>query len=388
MTSATLAADKWSDATDYAVAATWAGQHDAAVLLTDGKKALVAGGADAASVSVGQSAVYDFDAGMWGQPALLGTARQLHALTPLPGGKALITGGIPAPGGAAIGTAEIYDPVANKWTPVAKPMLKARWGHSAVALSNGLVLIAGGSTLRPDGKAMAVRWAELFDPAEGGSWAVAEEMTDARTGHTAVVLQDGKKVLVCGGTAPVGGADDPALAFCELYDTDTEKWSVAATMKFPRSGHTATALTATSVLVAGGTAPGVTPDGAFDPFARATAEVFQLNSSGGVWSQAKAMPGGRAFHRAVPAGEGKVVLLGGADDVANEAGYRSAVRYEGGEWTAMPGLDRGRWGFAAVASGAKVLVAGGTAGTGLAMAAGQSGKAELTKSAEKFGSGS
>ncbi|MEV6911464.1 kelch repeat-containing protein [Amycolatopsis sp. NPDC051071] len=381
-----LAADP--TAPDYLAAVTWAGQHDAAVLLEGGKKALVAGGADAASASVKQSAVFDFETGKWSDPLVLGTARQLHALTPLTGGKALITGGISAAGGPALATAELYDPAENKWTPVEKPMKAARWGHSAVALSNGKVLVSGGSTLRPGGKVMALRTAELFDPATK-TWEPAGELTDARTGHVAVVLSGGKKVLVCGGTVPVGTADDPALAFCEIYDSaaaaGTSPWTVAATMRFPRSGHTATALSDTSVLVTGGKAPGVTAEGAFDPFARATAEIFELTGTTGTWKDATPMPGGRAFHRAVAVGGGQVVVTGGADDVTNEAGYRSVLRYDAGDWKPVTGLAEGRWGFAAVASGTTVLVAGGIASTGLAAA---TQKPELTKTAEKFGSGS
>ncbi|RSM79991.1 Kelch-like protein 17 [Kibdelosporangium aridum] len=395
MTSATLAADAWSSAPKYVAAVTWSGQHDAAVLLEGGKKVLVAGGADAASLSVKHSAVYDFETKTWSQPAQLGTARQQHALVALPGGKALITGGFSAPGGPALATAEVFDPVTNKWTPVPKPMKAGRWGHSAAKLSNGLILIAGGSTLRPGGKAMALRTAELFKPdatATEDPWTQAEDMTDARTGHVAVVLQDGKTVLVCGGSTPVGSADDPALAFCELYDTETKKWKPAATMHYPRSGHTATALSGTSVLVTGGKAPGVTADGAFDPFARDTAEVFDFTAAGGSWKDVKSMPGGRAFHRAVAVGAGKVAVFGGADDVTNEAGYRSAIQYEAGNWTSLPGLTIGRWGFAAAAAGAEIVVAGGIASTGLAAAEqpAEPGKRalELTMTAEKFGSSS
>lgn len=381
-----LAADPTAPA--YEVAVTWAGQHDAAVLLEGGKKALVAGGADATSASVKHSAIFDFETEKWSAPLPLGTARQLHALAPLAGGKALITGGVSAAGGPALTTAELYDPAVNKWAPVEKPMKAGRWGHSAVTLANGKVLVAGGSTLRPGGKVMALRTAELFDPATK-TWEPAGEMTDARTGHVAVVLSGGKKVLVCGGSVPVGTADEPALAFCEIYDSEapagTAPWTAAATMRFPRSGHTATALSDTSVLVTGGKAPGVTADGAFDPFARGTAEIFELTGTTGAWKDAAPMPGGRAFHRAVGVGGGKVVVTGGADDVTNEAGYRSVLRYDAGEWKPVPGLAEGRWGFAAVASGSTVLVVGGVARSGLAAS---EPKAELTKTAEKFGSGS
>jgi hypothetical protein len=387
MTTATLAAaDAWSSGPDYAAAVSWYGQHDGAVVLKDGKKVLVAGGADAASASVKQSAVYDLEHDTWSAPALLGTARQLHALTLLPSGKVLITGGISGPSAPALATAELYDPEHNTWTAAQHPMAAGRWGHSAVLLSNGLVLVAGGSAIRAGGTVMALRSAELFNPADE-TWTKAADMTDARSGHTAIVLQAGKKVLVCGGSAPVGTADDPALAFCELYDTDAtgaNAWTPTKNMHHPRSAHTATALSATTVLVAGGRAPGAGEVG-FDPFARDTAEVYDLNAAGGSWHDVAPMPAGRAFHRAVPLAAGKVLVIGGTDNVGNEAGYRSALKYESGAWTAAAGLVEGRWGFAAAASVAGVLVAGGVARTGLAAA---QQLTELTKTAEHRGSGS
>lgn len=374
----TLAA-AWSPAPDYAVAASWQGQHDAAVTLTGGTKILVAGGADAAGVSVRQSAVFDLAQGQWQATALLGAARQLHALTQLPNGKALVTGGRAGPAGAPLRTAEIFDSTANTWTNVTNQLAVGRFAHSAVALSNGKVLVAGGIGARPGGGLMALRSAELYDPTAGTWTTVAKDMTDARAWHTAVVLQNGAKVLVCGGRVPVGQDEDADLAFCELYDTATATWQPTGSLRHPRSAHAATTLSATTALIAGGRAPGPTAEG-FDPFARATAEAYDLAT--GVWHDVAAMPAGRALHRAVPLGAGTVLVVGGADHVANETGYRGALTFAAGAWTPYAGLAEGRWAFAAASSGAKVLVAGGVARTGLAAAA---NPVELTVSAERSG---
>jgi N-acetylneuraminic acid mutarotase len=379
MTTGILATDAWSPAPDYAVAACWRGQHDGAVVLKGGTKILVAGGANATGASLRQSAVYDLAQGTWSATALLGTARQLHALTLLPSGKVLATGGLSAAAGTPLKTAEIFDPEQNTWQPATNAMAAGRFGHSATALDNGLVLVAGGSGPRTGGGVVALRSAELFKPTDQTWQAVEHDMTDARTGHTAIALQDGKKALVCGGGVPVGAADQADLAFCELYDTASAKWTPTGTMHHARGAHSATALSATTVLVAGGRAPGATSDG-FDPLARATAEVYDITSQ--KWQEVDPMPAGRAFHRGVPFGTGKALVLGGADTAANEAGYRGVLQFAAGKWTPFDGLVEGRWAFAAAASGTKLLVAGGIARTGLAAAA---EPVELTATAERSG---
>jgi N-acetylneuraminic acid mutarotase len=383
MTTSILAADAWSPAPEYAVATCWRGQHDGAVVLKDGMKVLVAGGANAAGAGLRESAVYDLTAGTWSATMLLGTARQLHTLTLLPNGKVLAAGGVSTSAGTPLKTAEIFDPVANKWLPTANAMAVGRFGHSATVLENGRVLVAGGSGPRTGGGVVALRSAELFNPVDGTWQTVEHDMTDARTGHTAIALQDGMKVLVCGGSVPVSTADQAALAFCELYDTTNAKWTPTGTLHHARSAHSATALSATTVLVAGGRAPGAISnpkDGGFDPFARATAEVYNLASQ--TWQEVDPMPAGRAFHRGVPFGAGKALILGGADHADNEAGYRGVLQFAAGAWTPFAGLIEGRWAFAAAASGTKLFVAGGIARTGLAAAA---GPMELTATAERSG---
>jgi len=378
MTTATLAAT-WATAPDYGAPVSFTGQHEGAVALKDGKSVLVAGGADPAGAAVKTAGVFDTTTAKWTDQTPLGTARLLHTVTLLPGdaGLVLVTGGRGGPNGPALGTAELYDPAKKTWTPTTGSLGTPRWGHSAVVLANGKVLIAGGSAVRAGQTTVALATAELFDPADQ-SFKPAAAMSDARTGHTAVVLQDGAKVLVCGGTVPVGTADDPALAFCELYDTAKGTWKVTGSLTHPRAGHTATALSASKVLVTGGIAPGAPGDGSFDPLSRSTTEVYDLGN-GETWQPGPDLPGGRAYHRAISPAAGQVLVLGGTGSVQHDAGYRGAVLFQDNGWVSDPGLLTGRWGFAAAVAGSRAVVVGGVERTGPAAA---TPPAELTKTTE------
>jgi hypothetical protein len=99
-----------------------------------------------------------------------------------------------SPAGAPT-SAEIYDPVANTWTPVAS-MLNARVSHSALLLADGTVLVAGGSN------------AEIYDPV-ANTWSAAGNMLTSRTSFVLVGLSDGRALLT-------GGSAD-GMAWQEFY---------------------------------------------------------------------------------------------------------------------------------------------------------------------------
>jgi len=90
-------------------------------------------------------------------------------------------------------------------------------------------------------------------------------MTVDRMGHTATSLFSGK-VLVAGG-ATYGAA---MSASAEIYDPDSDTWSLTANMSTERESHTATLLPSGQVLVAGG---------AYGQQYRATAELYNPGST-------------------------------------------------------------------------------------------------------------
>jgi hypothetical protein len=369
----------WTSAGVLPAPAAWYGQHDGPVQLENGD-VVVAGGVDAAGDSVPGTAV--FEHGQW-HPANgdLHTPRRLHTLTRLANGKILAAGGLN--GATGLPSAELFDPGTGLWTPTAS-LGTPRWGHSATLLADGTVLVTGGSTTRPGGGVTALRSAERFDPdPDHPAWHAVQPMTDARTAHTAVPLETGL-VLVVGGVVPVGAADDPALAFCELYDPGRDKWTATGSLLHGRRHHRATLLSGGAVLVTGGTAPGSPGTTPFDPFSQRTVERF--DPATGKWTEKKPMPSGRAFHRAVALPGNQLLVAGGAASDRDESGFRSAFVYDDGQddWSPVSGLRDGRWSFGALAlADGRVLATGGVGRSGLAAADPE--VTELVAGTELFG---
>ena len=122
--------------------------------------------------------------------------------TRLEDGRILIAGGFNSSDGH-LQSAQLYDPAADGFSATGS-MLEARRGHTATLLSNGKVLITGGS-----GQAY-LSSAELYDPGDS-SFSSAGSMTDARSAHTATLLKDGRVLIA-------GGFDGTSiLSIAELY---------------------------------------------------------------------------------------------------------------------------------------------------------------------------
>ncbi|CAF4429312.1 unnamed protein product, partial [Adineta steineri] len=88
-------------------------------------------------------------------------ARKYHTQVTLTNGNVLVAGGT-TDGSTALNSAEVYDPSSGLWTPTGT-MSNARYFHIASILPNGNVLVAGGTT---DGSS-ALSSAEVYDPSSG-----------------------------------------------------------------------------------------------------------------------------------------------------------------------------------------------------------------------------
>jgi hypothetical protein len=178
-------------------------------------------------------------------------ARENHTATLLPDGRVLVAGGDRPARGAAqpyLAGAEIYDPATGEWTATGS-LLTARASATATLLRDGRVLVAGGSGFEVAGVSetvTALAGAELFDP-RTGAFTSAGSMTQARAGHTATLLQNGRVLFVA-------GSSDQMSA--ELYDPSSGRFVATASTGVPIFDHTATLLADGRVLIAGGVQSG------------------------------------------------------------------------------------------------------------------------------------
>lgn len=211
-----------------------------------------------------------------------------------------------------LASCEMYDPATNTWS-VAGTMAYARQGHASVSLSDGRVLVAGGTgrpASAPADTDAPLASCEVYDPG-ANAWFQVNDMVAPRALPEAIGLSDGR-VFVAGGPS------------CEVYDPSTGLWEVAPAPGDSRT-DSAIALVSGAVVRAGGASntahmfiPGYTARGASGLFGphkvasapSATSLTFSLPDSGymratsGVVTSARADAGGTPGPYALTPDEG------------------------------------------------------------------------------------
>jgi hypothetical protein len=215
--------------------------------LPDGR-VLVAGGSynDGTEHSLASAEVFNPATGTFTPVANMSVARVRAAAAPLPDGRVLVAGG--NNGSIRLSSAEAFNPVTGAFTPVGD-MTADRAREAAARLPDGRVLVAGGAA---GTNAAALPSAEIFDPATNSfSSAGIGAMGTARRAPAAAPLSDGR-VLIAGGSN--GDFGENYLASAEVFDPATNSFSSAGigAMSVPRTGAVAAPLSDGRVLVAGG----------------------------------------------------------------------------------------------------------------------------------------
>ena len=283
----------------------------------------------------------------------MGVGRQVHTATALADGRVLVAGGYGS-NDVALASAVLYDPATAAFDPTSA-LASPRGYQTATLLLDGRVLIAGGGaavwpgSLAPTPVSGALLTsAELYDP-KTGTFSPTGSMATPRETHTATLLADGR-VLITGGN----DTSDHGVAMAELYDPNTGTFSPTGSMTTSRAFHTATLLSDGRVLIVGGGRAAWTGD-VLD-----TAEIYDPRS--GTFSATGAMPESRVFHTATLLADGRVLITGGSN--GSEADIASAVLYDpktgAFAWTGAM-ADGRQYHTATLLNDGRVLVAGGGA---------------------------
>ncbi len=264
--------NKWTTAGSMEKGRVW----QTAVKLKDGK-ILVAGGQNPSSRKAYKTAeIYDPSKNEWSRTEDMEDSHTRDKMTLLDDGRVLIVGKM---------LSEIYDPETGIWTS-AGPLMKQRDGSYAITkLPDGRILVTGGETVRgrssevdpkisPGGvmashdmSLVATARADIYDPSTG-NWSAAEPMSQARKIHPAILLPEGK-VLVLGNQS------------VEEYDPLQDKWILKVQMLIARNyGHTATMLEDGSILIVGGNEGGdpFNPSGNKDMVGISIIEIYDPNA--------------------------------------------------------------------------------------------------------------
>jgi len=267
----------------------------------------------------------------WASGPTMSIGRAFHVAARLKDGSVLVaSGGVPS---HLFKSAEVFDPASGTFRTAA-PLTQELLAPSATVLSDGRVMVAGGSGAT----------AEVYDP-QSNSWSLTGSMRQARLGTRAVLLLDGR-VLVAGGA--VGNA---ATATAEIYDPATNGWTTTGAMLTRRTDHSLTLLADGRVLVAGGA---LTPNGVS---ATEKAEIF--DPATGVFSATSPLNHARARHAATLLADGRVLLVSGVDD-ADVLTSAEVFDPAAGTWTDVAEALEGREAFTAtLLPDGRVLVVGG-----------------------------
>ncbi len=336
--------------------------------------------------------------------------------TVLPNGKVLIVGGARyiEEGGSQFlefpRSVEVYDPSTGEFLDSA-PGESRKWSlgrgqprrhHTATLLPDGRVLVAGGQSQGMAGEE-ALRTAFLIDARDGANVRILEggiAMVEARTGHQAVALADGRVVLVGGRSLNPSDPDNlEAQAYSnsiEIFDPQDLGFSVATdengnqvTLSAARYGHQAVALPGRAeVFVAGGfNGQGPVP----------SVEVIRLEPGRATRVVATdRLEAGVIFGAAAVTEDGSVVLSGGYSTLQPLMARQPDDSEDGVEmWAVESGTARrlcrsnlgGRRGFhTASVIGRRAVFVGGLDETGAPRADAEAGQLLSVSLAETSGS--
>jgi len=121
----------------------------------------------------------------------------------------------------------------------------ARWGHNAHVLSNGKVLVMGGDNCDLQNP-IVYSSAELYDPITK-TWSYTNSMKCSHDYFSSVILNNGNVMVIAG-----MDNNGDVIPTCEIYDVLTSTWKIVSPLQTARENHASVCLQDGRVLVAGG----------------------------------------------------------------------------------------------------------------------------------------
>jgi hypothetical protein len=272
-------------------------------LLLDGR-VLVVGGFGGpyaySSTAVATAEVWDPETETFTPTGSMAKARVGHSATLLADGRVLVAGGggVEDDGKAV----EIWDPATGRFSESGQ-LTPGRTGHSATLLLDGRVLVSGG--YGSDGESLGnyQRWDPATSGFEGGG-----QFLDRPASATLTRLLDGRLLLVGGirrgygpaGEGPYGDGNADTLPWAFLRSPDLHGIDIAD-LSVPRFGHAAVLLPDGRVLILGG----MTDE---DGTATASVEVFDPATVS--FNSASPLPRPIANPTAMLLTDGRVLIIG------------------------------------------------------------------------------
>lgn len=261
------------------------------------------------------------------------------------GGRIYLLGGLGAAG--ASHRVEIYDPVANAWSPGPALPEDAPTHHLAVAVWQEQIFVLGGYTdLGFSPSAQALR----LDPPRG-VWTRLRDQPVARGAATAQTL--GARIHVVGGATPT-----QALAAHWSYDPAADTWRAQADMPIARE-HLASCADGMRMLVVGGRAQNNLR----------AAQIYEADRDR--WTAAADLPTARGGLAAATL-NGRCYVVGGEAldrGPPNTFAENEAFDFASAAWAAVSPLPTPRHGLAAVALGPSLYTLLGGPEAGLTLSA-------------------
>ena len=230
------------------------------------------------------------------------STRAAHSSSKIGEGRILIAGGMSQ---ATLADAIVYN-YADDVLEKIGPMIERRQSHTADVLSNGEVILTGG--YNDDWKVTSS--IEIFSPLTN-SFSKIGDLLQERSGHLSAVISD-EEILFVGGI----GNNWNYLRSAEIFNFRTRKSRMVGSMSDPREGHILQSLGGDKYLVSGG------HSGRREHVTiYSSAEIFDVKTER--FRKVTPMTTRRHKHDSIQLEDGKILILGGADERDGRGAYKS-----------------------------------------------------------------